>query len=152
MKSTSQQKITNSCKCLLTILFTGLLFITNPTQSIAAPPSPIGAWNLAGVDEASNNWIATVVLFHNINNVIVGYADWSADTGFGGREFLTATYNETNRILKFHGIKLKYPDGIVRGSYRATLSLDGNKLLNGKWSDFDPTIPGKWVANRIQLK
>jgi len=40
----------------------------------------------------------------------------------------------------------------VLGSYMASLSIDGNKLLNGKWSDFNQAIPGKWVANRIQLK
>ncbi|MEQ1559642.1 MAG: hypothetical protein ABL933_11990 [Methyloglobulus sp.] len=135
------------------IILASMLMFARVSPTLAAPPpNPIGVWDLSGYDQANNLWVASLVLIHGKNNAIIGFADWAANTGLGGREYVAGTYDATTRTLKFHGTKTLYPRGIVRGSYMAVFSADGNNLINGKWSASNAAIPGKWIAKRIVLK
>jgi len=111
--------------------------------------SPLGVWDLKGLDSANTEWIATVVLTQAMDGARGGYIDWLGDNGHSGREYITASFNGKTRLLKMIGTQVVFSKYIVRANYSAELSPDGLHLINGSWSDEDPAIPGTWSAIRI---
>jgi hypothetical protein len=114
--------------------------------------SPIGVWDLKGLDDANTEWVATVVLTTAKDGALTGHIDWLGSNGHCGREYVTASFNRKTGALKMRGTKVVFSDHVVRASYLAELSPDGSHLANGKWSDEDPNIPGTWSATRIVLR
>ena len=126
---------------------------SRPSRSSRLPePSPIGVWDLEGAADADVRWIATLVLTGGETEGVVGHADWLSNRGSGGREHLIGTYDARNRVLEMHGTRIEYSDNVVRCTYRCELSPDGSRLQDGRWSDYDPAIPGSWSAKRIEAR
>ncbi len=114
--------------------------------------SPIGVWDLTGVDSDNTRWIATVVIRRGKDARLHGHIDWLADDGTGGREYVDISFSADSRIVRLTGTKIVFSTTIARGSYVAKMSVDGASLA-GSWSSgFDDAVPGNWSATRIELQ
>ena len=114
--------------------------------------SPVGVWDLEGIDAADTKWIATVVLTKADGKGFAGHIDWLGSNGSCGREYVTASIDRNTRTLKMTGVKVVFSDNIVPANYTAELAPDGLHLANGKWSNEGVAIPGTWSARRIALR
>jgi hypothetical protein len=126
-----------------------VLFAAYYATSVAQPheqqTTPVGVWDLKGEDEENTKWIATLVLLTGKTETMLGHIDWLGSNHSCGREHVTATYDAKTRALKRVGTSVEFSNDVVRATYRAELSPDGLLLEKGKWSDNDPTIPGRGV-------
>jgi hypothetical protein len=81
------------------------------------------------------------------NFMQAGYFEWYVERG-GGRYHFEGTYNPDTRAVRWTGFTIEERVGAVAAAvYEATLSEDGMRLENGRWSG-GISIPGNWVADR----
>ena len=124
------------------------------TRALAQPapkkPSPIGTWEIQGLDTDKTTWTGTLIVTAGDKDTITATIDWTAKggkrDGASGREILSVTYFPANRYLKMNGEKLERAEGMALGAYGVTLSEDGCRLEKGKWATFG--LPGTWDGKR----
>jgi hypothetical protein len=129
--------------------------INTCSRTIAEPiqrkeHTPVGVWDVRGVDAQNTEWIGTMVLLEGKKGGLVGHIDWSGSNGCGGREYVDGSFDGKSRVLDMAGTKLEHARKIVLGKYKCELSEDGERL-KGRWGGEDVIAAG-WIARRIELR
>ncbi len=131
------------------LLMTTLCMIANSAEQEALPFE--GTWKLDGRD-VNQNWTATLILKKQPDGSYLGHFDWLSSTGrLLGRELFKGEFNAAQRVIQLHGYKVTnatVPLGL--GIYRAQVSPDGRKFVNGTWGGPNAT-PGRWNAEVADL-
>ena len=112
-----------------------------------------GEWIVSGVDVNGTVWDESVLVFTDQRPVgttgeyeIEGFFDWVSNVGSSGRELFEGTLS-ADLSLSFEGVQLISPNGIVLAVYLATVTADGNNIVNGSWSNGIPS--NDWSATRV---
>jgi hypothetical protein len=113
--------------------------------------TPVGVWNIKGVDDRGRTWIGTAVLIAGSQGTLRGHIDWLASNGSCGREHVVGRFDSTTRALQFTGRQTEYAVNLVPSNYLAYLSNDGLQLQNGRWGSGARVVPGGWSARRIDF-
>jgi len=109
-----------------------------------------GSWKLTGHDAAGTDWKADIVIRNVRNNNFDGYFDWymGPDFDYRGKEYFTGQFdNDTDKIY-FQGTRLENSKNLTLRKYEAYVSINRDKLYNGKWEEEDDIPSSDWQATK----
>jgi hypothetical protein len=101
-----------------------------------------GVWTLRGVSNHGIAWTADLMLKSDLSGTLV----WKKDGSRVGNEDFRGSYNAKTRQLTLVGYQKA--GEILNGTYKATLSEDGRRLIAGTW--VAPEDTGTWVAEWVK--
>jgi len=141
-------------------LWTGLIAIvaiaTVSRPAEALPDLTAGLWDIENsIDLSGLTWNESTLVFTSQtpdgdDADLAGYFDWVGSGGQFGREnFIGTIFADHSLQLFGQEIDPALPSsGIVTGTYAATVTADGSRILDGTWSATG-AIPGEWEAFRV---
>jgi hypothetical protein len=118
-----------------------------PVKSLEMPEH----WKVSGKDEAGRLWEGYLVVERApAKYMCLGYFDWQSsspsEVAHGGQYHFEGTFDPQTRRVSWTGYSIENRTGHpAMAQYDATLSADGSRLENGKWSG-GFSIPGTWEA------
>lgn len=106
-------------------------------------------WQARGRDENGNEFEGYLVVERAPEGYMRrGHFAWQAEGG-GGRYHFEGTFVPGTRVVRWSGYSVEDRFGFaVAAHYEATLSPDGRRFENGRWSG-GISIPGTWTAEYI---
>jgi hypothetical protein len=120
-----------------------------PQQNNGAENIP-RSWKLTGRDPAGTEWKADIVVTSVRNNNYEGYFDWymSPDFDYQGREYFIGQFDKNTDKITFQGTRLENSQNLVLGKYEAYVSINRDKLYNGRWEEPDEIPVSDWQASK----
>jgi hypothetical protein len=105
-----------------------------------------GHWQVQGQDQSGFKWEGYLVVEQADDAYMTsGFFEWSCREA-GGRYHFEGTYDPQTREVRWTGFTVRDRFGTAANAhYRATVSSDGLKLLNGSWQG-GISFPGSWRA------
>ena len=107
-------------------------------------------WKLTGRDPEGTDWKADIVIKSVQNNIYDGYFDWymSPDFDYQGREYFTGQFDMITNKITIQGTRLENSKNLVLGKYEAYVSINRDKLYNGRWEEPDEIPSSDWQATK----
>jgi len=107
-------------------------------------------WKLTGRDPAGTEWKADIVIKSVRNNIYDGYFEWymGPDFDYNGREYFTGQFDNSTDKITFQGTRLENSKNLVLGKYEAYVSINRDKLYNGRWEETDEIPMSDWQATK----
>jgi hypothetical protein len=107
-------------------------------------------WIAHGQDQTGMVWDGYLIVEHAEDGYLQrGYFAWTSNPT-GGQYHFKGTFDPETRKVSWTGYTVTDRTGNpCNAHYEATLSPDGRRLENGKWSG-GISIPGKWTAKRVE--
>jgi len=111
-----------------------------------------GLWKLTGRDSSGTEWKADIVIKNVRNNNFDGYFDWYMGPDFNnsGKEYFTGQFDKNTDKIIFQGTRLENSTNLVLGKYRAYVSVNRDKLYNGRWEEADGISTSDWQAIKAE--
>ena len=107
-------------------------------------------WKLTGHDPAGTEWKADIIIKSIRNNIYDGYFDWymGPDFDYQGKEYFTGQFDKNTDKITFQGTRLEDSKNLVLGKYEAYVSINRDKLYNGRWEEPDEIPASDWQATK----
>jgi hypothetical protein len=114
--------------------------------------SGTGLWKLTGHDPAGAEWKADIVIENVRNNNFDGYFNWymGPDFDYSGKEYFTGQFDKNTDKIFFQGTRLENSRNLVLGKYEAYVSVNKDKLYNGRWEEADGIPTSDWQAVKAE--
>ena len=112
--------------------------------------SETGLWKLTGHDPAGTEWKADIVINNFQDNNFDGYFDWyrGPDFDYSGKEYFTGRFDLDTDKVTFQGTRLEDSNDLTLGKYEAYMSINRDKLYNGRWEEADGVPSSDWQATK----
>jgi hypothetical protein len=125
--------------------------VAEPDVQVKALTTPV-YWHARGRDVQGNQFEGYLVVEGSPTVYLrTGYFEWHTKDA-GGRYHFKGTYDPTSRVVRWSGYTIEQPVGAAGTAfYEATLSKDGFRFENGKWSG-GPSIPGNLVSRAVRCR
>jgi len=136
------------------IAVAAIVTVSRPAEAL--PDLTAGTWDIENsIDLSGLTWNESTLVFtsqtpNGDDAGLAGYFDWVGSGGQFGREnFIGTIFSDHTLQLFGQEIDPTLPaSGIVTGTYAATVTTDGSRILDGTWSATG-AIPGEWEALRV---
>jgi len=111
-----------------------------------------GTWKLTGHDAAGTDWKADIVIRNVRNNNFDGYFDWymGPDFDYRGKEYFTGRFDKNTDKIYFQGTRLENSKDLALGKYEAYVSMNRDKLYNGRWEEPEGIPSSDWQATKAE--
>lgn len=117
--------------------------------------NPTGVWEVTGQDSSGTRWKAKLILSPKDEQEyppekFKGYFDWKGSNHTGGREYISAVFDQETGSLKMAGSELEDADLNIKTTIYNSILINDNELQDGTWSSAQ-VIPGIWSAKKVNV-
>jgi hypothetical protein len=105
--------------------------------SARAMPNLAQIWTITGTDVNGTSFSGSTITFQSqvaagADFSVTGFFSWIGSSGSSGRENFVGTLFADNRI-ELNGTSLEQSTHLGLAKYRATVTADGVRMINGSW-------------------